>query len=154
MCFIHPTRSARAETPATHIIPKTLAQAHTHVNPSKSTKKSHTLPLKPLFLSLFLAKIKKKLSKIWALHKKVLTLHRKRKKGGLAQLARALAWHARGHRFDSDILHKINKRLSFRQSFIVISHPFFVIPHPFFVMSHPFFVISHPLFVTSLRYPP
>jgi hypothetical protein len=27
------------------------------------------------------------------------------KQGGLAQLARALAWHARGHRFDSDILH-------------------------------------------------
>ena len=26
--------------------------------------------------------------------------------GGLAQLARALAWHARGHRFDSDILHE------------------------------------------------
>ena len=26
--------------------------------------------------------------------------------GGLAQLARVLAWHARGHRFDSDILHK------------------------------------------------
>ena len=26
--------------------------------------------------------------------------------GGLAQLARALAWHARGHRFDPDILHK------------------------------------------------
>ena len=26
-------------------------------------------------------------------------------KGGLAQLARALAWHARGHRFDPDILH-------------------------------------------------
>ncbi len=25
--------------------------------------------------------------------------------GGLAQLARALAWHARGHRFDSVILH-------------------------------------------------
>ena len=25
--------------------------------------------------------------------------------GGLAQLARALAWHARGHRFDPDILH-------------------------------------------------
>ena len=25
--------------------------------------------------------------------------------GGLAQLARALAWHARGHRFDSGILH-------------------------------------------------
>ena len=27
------------------------------------------------------------------------------KNGGLAQLARALAWHARGHRFESDILH-------------------------------------------------
>ena len=26
--------------------------------------------------------------------------------GGLAQLARALAWHARGHRFEPDILHK------------------------------------------------
>jgi hypothetical protein len=26
--------------------------------------------------------------------------------GALAQLARALAWHARGHRFDSDMLHK------------------------------------------------
>ena len=25
--------------------------------------------------------------------------------GALAQLARALAWHARGHRFDPDILH-------------------------------------------------
>ena len=29
------------------------------------------------------------------------------KRGGLAQLARALAWHARGHRFDSDILHNL-----------------------------------------------
>ena len=28
-------------------------------------------------------------------------------KGGLAQLARALAWHARGHRFDPDILHPV-----------------------------------------------
>ena len=27
--------------------------------------------------------------------------------GELAQLARALAWHARGRRFDSDILHMI-----------------------------------------------
>ena len=27
-------------------------------------------------------------------------------KGALAQLARALAWHARGHRFDSVMLHK------------------------------------------------
>jgi hypothetical protein len=26
--------------------------------------------------------------------------------GGLAQLARALAWHARGRRFDPDTLHK------------------------------------------------
>ena len=26
--------------------------------------------------------------------------------GGLAQLARALAWHARGHRFEPGILHK------------------------------------------------
>jgi hypothetical protein len=33
--------------------------------------------------------------------------------GGLAQLARALAWHARGHRFDSDILHLIIKALRF-----------------------------------------
>ena len=31
--------------------------------------------------------------------------------GELAQLARALAWHARGRRFDSDILHKM-KRVS------------------------------------------
>ena len=30
----------------------------------------------------------------------------KPKNGGLAQLARALAWHARGHRFEPDILHK------------------------------------------------
>ncbi len=28
--------------------------------------------------------------------------------GGIAQLARALAWHARGHRFESDYLHVIN----------------------------------------------
>jgi hypothetical protein len=32
--------------------------------------------------------------------------------GGLAQLARALAWHARGHRFDSDILHENEKSRS------------------------------------------
>ena len=30
-----------------------------------------------------------------------------KKQGELAQLARALAWHARGRRFDSDILHTI-----------------------------------------------
>ena len=29
--------------------------------------------------------------------------------GELAQLARALAWHARGRRFDSDILHRFQK---------------------------------------------
>ena len=33
------------------------------------------------------------------------TFVRNEKYGGLAQLARALAWHARGHRFDPDILH-------------------------------------------------
>ena len=32
--------------------------------------------------------------------------------GGLAQLARALAWHARGHRFDSDILHQTPSGIS------------------------------------------
>ena len=31
----------------------------------------------------------------------------KRHQGGLAQLARALAWHARGHRFEPDILHRV-----------------------------------------------
>ena len=31
----------------------------------------------------------------------------KSKIGELAQLARALAWHARGRRFDSDILHSL-----------------------------------------------
>ena len=30
--------------------------------------------------------------------------------GGLAQLARALAWHARGHRFEPDILHHTKER--------------------------------------------
>ena len=37
-------------------------------------------------------------------HYKKLTTHYLIR-GGLAQLARALALHARGHRFDSDILH-------------------------------------------------
>ena len=31
----------------------------------------------------------------------------RRNNGGLAQLARALAWHARGHEFDSRILHSV-----------------------------------------------
>ena len=34
------------------------------------------------------------------------------KRGALAQLARALAWHARGHRFDSVMLHKRNPALA------------------------------------------
>ena len=33
-------------------------------------------------------------------------LYSPKNNGALAQLARALAWHARGHRFDSDMLHK------------------------------------------------
>jgi hypothetical protein len=44
--------------------------------------------------------------------------------GELAQLARALAWHARGRRFDSDILHKTGPRSGFlftRQVFVI--HP-------------------------------
>jgi hypothetical protein len=38
--------------------------------------------------------------------------------GELAQLARALAWHARGRRFDSDILHK--RRLSQDAFFVCV----------------------------------
>lgn len=39
----------------------------------------------------------------------------KKIKGGIAQLARALAWHARGRRFDSDYLHheKQSNRVAF-----------------------------------------
>ena len=45
--------------------------------------------------------------------------------GGLAQLARALAWHARGHRFESGILHlkdygkpyRIQNQLGFHKVF-------------------------------------
>jgi hypothetical protein len=33
--------------------------------------------------------------------------------GGLAQLARALAWQARGQRFDSAILHSDSKALTY-----------------------------------------
>ena len=39
--------------------------------------------------------------------------------GGLAQLARALAWHARGHRFDPDILHYSRKR---KEIFDILTH--------------------------------
>ena len=38
-------------------------------------------------------------------------------KGALAQLARALAWHARGHRFDSVMLHK-RKPATFQRVFL------------------------------------
>jgi putative endonuclease len=38
-------------------------------------------------------------------------LHLQSKLGELAQLARALAWHARGHRFESGILHKRERLL-------------------------------------------
>ena len=37
--------------------------------------------------------------------KKLPTFAKHKGNGGLAQLARALAWHARGHRFEPDILH-------------------------------------------------
>ena len=39
--------------------------------------------------------------------------------GGLAQLARALAWHARGHRFDPDILHYPRKE---EEIFDILTH--------------------------------
>src|ERR1700748_1901968 len=39
--------------------------------------------------------------------------------GELAQLARALAWHARGRRFDSDILHKAGLLVRLR----LFAHP-------------------------------
>ena len=32
--------------------------------------------------------------------------------GGLAQLARAFDWQSKGHRFDSDILHADNQRVT------------------------------------------
>ena len=36
--------------------------------------------------------------------------------GGLAQLARASALHAEGHRFDSDILHQEGRREEYRKT--------------------------------------
>ena len=42
-----------------------------------------------------------------------------RKRGALAQLARALAWHARGHRFDSVMLHK-QKSLTVGEAFLFL----------------------------------
>jgi len=48
------------------------------------------------------------LDKIWVYvsGKNVIFVACSLQNGGLAQLARALAWHARGRRFDSDILHE------------------------------------------------
>ena len=42
------------------------------------------------------------------------------KQGGLAQLARALAWHARGHRFEPDILHRNRKAVLIMAAFLVV----------------------------------
>ena len=39
---------------------------------------------------------------VWIANAYIFAIHL----GGLAQLARALAWHARGRRFDPDTLHK------------------------------------------------
>ena len=50
--------------------------------------------------------------------------------GGLAQLARAPALHAGGHRFDSDILHFLKKLNYFNQQLLVAlncTHQFFVL---------------------------
>jgi hypothetical protein len=55
---------------------------------------------------------------LWEFSPKDIYLHSRN--GGLAQLARALAWHARGHRFDSDILHIDN------QAFTNIVNAFFL----------------------------
>ena len=56
-------------------------------------------------LLLYLKNLKNKLNKsdFDCVHSPVTFAHVE--KGELAQLARALAWHARGRRFDSDILH-------------------------------------------------
>ena len=45
--------------------------------------------------------------------------------GGLAQLARAFAWHARGHRFDSDILHLLIKPFQFSFGAVFFVNGFF-----------------------------
>ena len=45
-------------------------------------------------------------------------------------MARALAWHARGHRFDPDILHLVNeKRKTKREKSTWILHPSFFTLH-------------------------
>ena len=66
----------------------------------------------------FFRKKRKIFPKMFGGLKKVVFLHPQierfsaAKEGALAQLARALAWHARGHRFDSVMLHKRNPAIS------------------------------------------
>ena len=55
---------------------------------------------------------KKRIVKTYSIAKKSIILYRVSQKGGLAQLARALAWHARGHRFEPDILHTTRQERS------------------------------------------
>ena len=63
--------------------------------------------------------------------KKVVLLQRQ-KRGALAQLARALAWHARGHRFDSVMLHT-SKPAEVRRVFLFMpSGVPFLVPYSFF----------------------
>lgn len=50
--------------------------------------------------------------------------------GGLAQLARALQWHCRGHRFESDILHQTAFLLQECGFFISLSIRSYVRPLP------------------------
>ena len=49
--------------------------------------------------------------------------------GGLAQLARAFAWHAKGHRFDSGNLH--NQVRSLADFFIAMTYCAYIIYSPF-----------------------
>ena len=63
-------------------------------NGNKDTHNTSIIRSPAIFFVFFLAE-----------SKKVVILQRKTKQGALAQLARALAWHARGHRFDSVMLH-------------------------------------------------
>ena len=52
--------------------------------------------------------------------------------GGLAQLARAFAWHAKGHRFDSGNLHKKGHPERFRDN---LHHKRVIIPNAFGMFS-------------------
>jgi hypothetical protein len=77
----------------------------------------------PIFLRLISGKLRRMLAFVLAKAKSRSTFAEptrnrrsgKVENGGLAQLARALAWHARGHRFDSDILHsRSNQKATLR----------------------------------------